>query len=93
VHVVACKEELSVKEVAELYVDRVFVLHGLSREFITDRDTRFTSAFQWQKVTILLSTETVMFFSFHPQTNGQTKRVYKSLGTYLRHFVSVGLND
>jgi hypothetical protein len=33
VHFVACKE------LAELYVDHVFCLHGLSREFITDRDT------------------------------------------------------
>jgi hypothetical protein len=44
-HFVACKEDVSAKEFAELYVDHVFRLHGLSREFITDRDTRFTSAF------------------------------------------------
>jgi hypothetical protein len=48
VHSVACKEEVSAKEFAELYVDHVFRLHGLSREFITDRDPRFTSAF-WQE--------------------------------------------
>jgi hypothetical protein len=47
VHFVACKEEVSAKEFAELCVDHVFCLHGLSREFITDRDSRFTSAF-WQ---------------------------------------------
>jgi hypothetical protein len=41
VHFVACKEEVSAKEFAELYVDHVFRLHGLSREFITDRDTLF----------------------------------------------------
>jgi hypothetical protein len=45
VHFVACKEKVSAKEFAELFVDRVFCLHGLSREFITDRDSRFTSAF------------------------------------------------
>jgi hypothetical protein len=45
VHFVACKKEVSAKEFAELYVDHVFRLHGLSREFITDRDSRFTSAF------------------------------------------------
>jgi hypothetical protein len=44
VHFVACKEEVSAKKFAKLYVDR---LHGLSREFIIDRDPRFTSAF-WQ---------------------------------------------
>jgi hypothetical protein len=91
-HFVACKEEVFAKELAELYVDHVFRLHGLSREFITDRDPRFTSAF-WQEVTVLLGSGTVMSFSFHPQTDGQTKRVNQILETYLQHFVSVGLND
>jgi hypothetical protein len=88
VYFVACKEEVSAKEFAELYVDHVFRLHGLSREFVTGRDSRFTSAF-WQEVTVLLGTRTVMSSSFHPQTDGQTD----SLETYLRHFVSVGLHD
>jgi hypothetical protein len=92
VHFVAYKEEVCAKEFAELYVDHVFCLHGLSREFITDRDTRFTSAF-WQEVTVLLGTRIVMSSSFHSQTDGQTERVNQTLETYLRHFVSVGLND
>jgi transposase InsO family protein len=92
VHFVACKEEVSAKEFAELYVDHIFRLHGLSREFITNRDPRFTNAF-WQEVTVLLGTRTVMSSSFHPQTNGQTERVNQTLETYLQHFVYVGLND
>jgi hypothetical protein len=49
VHFVARKEEVSAKEFAKLYVDHVSRLHGLSREFITDRDSRFTSAFFGKK--------------------------------------------
>jgi hypothetical protein len=75
---VACKEEVSAKEFAELYVDHVFCLHGLSPDFITDRDPRFTSAF-WQEITVLLGTRTVMSSSFHPQTDGQTERVNQTL--------------
>jgi hypothetical protein len=92
VHFVACKENIYAKQFDELYVDHVFRLHGLSREFITDRDSRFTSAF-WQEVTVLLGTRTVMLSSFHPQTDGQTERVNQTLETYLQHFVSVELND
>jgi transposase InsO family protein len=83
---------VSAQEFAELYVDHVFRLHGLSREFITDRDVRFTSAF-WQEVTELLGTRAVMSSSFHPQTDGQTERVNQTVETYLRHYVSVELND
>jgi hypothetical protein len=92
VHFVACKEKVYAKEFAELYVDHVFCLHGLSCEFITDRDSRFTSAF-WREVSVLLGTRTVMLSSFHPQTNGQTERVNQTLETYPQHFVSIGLND
>jgi hypothetical protein len=42
-HFVACKEKVSAKEFAKLYVDHVFCLHGLSHEFITDRDPRLYS--------------------------------------------------
>jgi hypothetical protein len=82
VHFVACKEKTSARGLAELYVDHVFRLHGLSREFITVCDPRFTSAF-WQGLTELLGTRTVMSSSFHPQSDGQTERVNQTLETYL----------
>jgi hypothetical protein len=61
VHSVACKKKVSAKEFVELCVDHVVRLHGLSREFITDRDSHFTSAF-WQEVIVLLGTRTVCRF-------------------------------
>jgi hypothetical protein len=51
VHFVPCKEKLSPKGFAELYVYNGFRYHGLSKEFISDRDSRFTSEF-WKGVTI-----------------------------------------
>jgi hypothetical protein len=45
VHFVPCKGKLSAKGFAELYIDNVFHYHGLSKEFIFDRDSRFTSDF------------------------------------------------
>jgi hypothetical protein len=68
VYFVACREEMSAMEFAELYVDHIFRFHGLSRDIITDRDVRFTNAF-WKRVAELLSTKIVMSFSFHPLAN------------------------
>jgi hypothetical protein len=45
VHFVPCKEKLSAKGFAEFCVDNVFRYHGLSEEFIFDRNSRFTSEF------------------------------------------------
>jgi hypothetical protein len=92
VHFVPCKEKPSAKGFAELYVDNVFGYHGLSKEFISDRDSRFTSEF-WKGVTELLGTRLCVSSSFHPQTDGQTERVNQTLEAYLRHFVSATLND
>jgi hypothetical protein len=92
VHFVPCKEKRSAKGFAKLYVDNVFRYHGLSKEFISDRDDRFTSEF-WKGVTELLGTRLCVSSSFHPQTDGQTERVNQTLEAYLRHFVSATLND
>jgi hypothetical protein len=84
VHFVSCKEALPAKEFVVLYVNHVFRFHGLSREFITDRDPRFTGAF-WKGLTKLLGTRSVMSSqSFHPQFDGQTESVNLTLETYLR---------
>jgi hypothetical protein len=92
VHFMPCKEKLSAKGFAELYVDNVFRYHGLSEEFISDRDSRFTSEF-WKGVTELLGTRLCVSSSFNPQTDGQTERVNQTLEAYLRHFVFATSND
>jgi hypothetical protein len=66
-------------------VNHVWATQGLSKTFIFDRDTRFTSAF-WRKVILLLGTR--LSSTFHAPTDGQTKNVNQVLETYMRHLIA-----
>jgi hypothetical protein len=68
--------------VADIFFKEVFRLHGLLRYIVSDRDSRFLSAFKLSRTKSTPST------SYHPQTNGQTKIVNKWIEGYLRNYVS-----
>jgi hypothetical protein len=87
-----CNEEISAKKFAKLYLDTVQVHQGLSKTFVSDRDTRFTSAF-WRELTDLLGTRLCMSSAFCAATDGQTEVVNQTLETYLRLFISLQLTD
>ena len=92
VHLIATTTTVTAVQVAQLYQDRVFALHGLPDDIISDRDTKFTSAF-WQNLQKLLGTNILMSTSFHPQTDGQTERMNSVLEDMLRHYVSPDQKD
>lgn len=53
VHLRALKRAAYAPVIAKIFMDTVVALHGLPTSIVSDRDTRFTSAF-WQQVTGLL---------------------------------------
>jgi len=66
--------------------------HGLSKEFITDRDKLFTSKF-WETLTAELRINHKMSTTYHPQTDGQSKQMNQTVETYLRHYVNRNQNN
>jgi len=77
---------------AQLLIDHVISKHGPPLSIVSDRDTRFTSAF-FKTLLARLDVRSCMSTSFHPQSDGQTERMNRLLQETLRHFVCYTQND
>jgi hypothetical protein len=86
-HFLPLSHPYTASQVAQLYLDHVFKLHGMPEALISDRDSIFTSRL-WQALFHLSRTEMRMSTAYHPQTDGQTECVNQCLETYLRCFIS-----
>lgn len=73
-------------DVVQAFMSNIYKLHGLPQFIISDRDKIFTSQF-WEQLFSRSGTKLHLSTSYHPQTDGQTKRVNQCLEIYLRSFV------
>ena len=85
VHFIPLAHPYTAAKVAQLFMQFVFKLHGPPSTIVSDRDPVFTSKF-WPELMKLQGISLAMSSSYHPQTDGQTKVVNKSLEHYLRAF-------
>ena len=83
VHLVACKSTNTAEQVAQLYLDTVYKLHGLPQQIISDRDAKFMS--NWYRAFMQkLGVKNTPSSVYHPQTDGQTENANKIIKFYLR---------
>uniref|UniRef100_A0A2N9ICA7 Integrase catalytic domain-containing protein n=1 Tax=Fagus sylvatica TaxID=28930 RepID=A0A2N9ICA7_FAGSY len=73
-------------KIAKLYFDEIVKLYGLPKTIVSDRDVRFMSYF-WKTLWHLVGTKLKFSAAYHPQTDGQTEVVNRSLGNLLRCLV------
>lgn len=85
-HFLPLSHPFTALQVATLYMNNIFRLHGLPEAMISDRDKVFTSHI-WQELFRLLRIDLRMSSAYHPQTDGQTERVNQCLETYVHCFV------
>ena len=85
VHLAPTTTEVTARGTARLFFDHIFRLHGMPTSIISDRNSRFTSAF-WKNLFQMVGTELSMSTAFHPQTDGQTERTNRTVEDMLRSY-------
>lgn len=91
-HFISCSRTADASHVADLYFQEVIRPHGIPLTVTSDRDSKFTGHF-WRTLWRKLGTKLQFSTTAHPQTDGQTEVVNRTLGNLLKNFISKNLRQ
>ena len=91
-HFIPTHDNSTSADTANIFFNEIFRHHGLPLKIISDRDRRFTSGF-WKTLTRILGTHLAMSTPYHPQTDGATEALNKTLAAMLRSYTGNNYYD
>jgi len=89
-HFIPSHKSDDASHVAKLFFKEIDCLHGVPKTIVSDRDTNFLSYF-WKTLWGKLGTKLLFSTTCHPQTDGQTKVVNRTLSIMLRAMLKKNL--
>ncbi len=91
-HLIPTKTTVRASELAWIFLHEVVRLHGLPESIVSDHDTKFTSKF-WGELHRLVGVKLLMSTAFHPQTDGTSERMVRTMSQILRAMVRPDQRD
>ena len=85
-HFIPTRTTATAADTLELLADRLVRYHGLPRVLVSDRDARFVSEL-WELFCKRFKIKRALSSAWHPQADGQTERVHRTLEQILRAYI------
>ena len=92
VHLIPVRTDTTASQLSWIYLREIVRLHGLPDSIVSDRDSKFTSKW-WKELHRILGAKLLMSTSFHPQTDGLTERINRSVAQIIRSMISADQTD